>query len=527
MTTQNKVPFYKKYMVWNWIKYTLRFHEKNFAGPWAMPVLYARVWLVWRPSVVCWPFEVVLLLWFDVLSVCILFVLIFLSVLFGMTWWSSVRVVSSAFCLFCLGWPGRRLLGLWSPEFFCLFCLGWPGGHLLDWWCPQHFVCFVWDDLAVVCWNGGVLSILFVLFGMTWSSSAGMVVSSAFCLFCLGWSGGRLLGWWCPQLFVCFVWDELMVVCWSGGVLSFSFCFVFLDDLVVVCWDGVVLSFLFVLFGMTWWSSPGMVVSSVFVCFVWDDLVIVCWDGGVLSFLFGMTWWSSAEVVVSSVLRLFYSGWPGGRLLECWCPLPFLCFFLGGGGWDDLVVACWGGVLSFLFVLYWMTLWSSAWMVVSSAFCLFCLGWPVGRLLGWFASAFVFVLFGMTWWSSAGMLMSSSFCLFCMGWPRGRLLGWWCPQLFVCFVLDDLVVVCWDGGVLSFLFVLYWMTWWSSAGMVVSSAFCLFCLGWPGVRLLGWWCPQTFFFFFFLMTWWSSAGMLMSSSCCLFCFGLPGGRLLG
>ena len=57
-----------------------------------------------------------------------------------------------------------------------------------------------------------------------------------------------------------------MVVCWSGGVLSFSFCFVW-DDLVVVCWDGVVLSFLYVLFGMIWWSSPGMVVSSVFVCF--------------------------------------------------------------------------------------------------------------------------------------------------------------------------------------------------------------------------------------------------------------------
>ena len=38
----------------------------------------------------------------------------------------------------------------------------------------------------VVSWDGGVLSFLFVLFGMTWSLSAGVVVSSAFCLFCLG-----------------------------------------------------------------------------------------------------------------------------------------------------------------------------------------------------------------------------------------------------------------------------------------------------------------------------------------------------
>ena len=48
---------------------------------------------------------------------------------------------------------------------------------------------------------------------------------------------------------------------------------------------------------------------------------------------------------------------------------------------------------------------------------------------------------------------------------------------FVCFVWVDLVVVCLGGGVLSFLFVLFWMTWWSSAGMMVSSALCLFCLG--------------------------------------------------
>ena len=67
-------------------------------------------------------------------------------------------------------------------SFWFLFCLGCPGGRLLRWWCPQLFVCFVWDDLVVVCCGDGVLSFLFVLFGMTWSFSAGVVVSSAFCL---------------------------------------------------------------------------------------------------------------------------------------------------------------------------------------------------------------------------------------------------------------------------------------------------------------------------------------------------------
>ena len=182
-----------------------------------------------------------------------------------------------------------------------------------------------------------------------------------------------------------------------------------------------------------------------------------------------MIWCSSAGMVVSSAFCLFCLGWPGGRLLEWWCPQLFL------------------------FVLFGMTWWSSAGMVVSSAFffVLFCLGWPGGRLLGWWCPQ-LFVCFVcddlvVVCWDG-GVL---SFCLFCLGWPGGRLLGWWCPQFFVCFVLDDLVVVCWDDGVLSFLFVLFGITWWSSAGMVVSSVFCLFCLGWPGGRLLGW-CPPGF-----------------------------------
>ena len=59
------------------------------------------------------------------------------------------------------------------------------------------------------------------------------------------------------------------------------------------------------------------------------------------------------------------------------------------------MVVCSGGVLSFLFVLFEMTWWSSAGIVE--------------------VLSFSFVLFGMTWWSSAGLVVSSAFCLFCLG----------------------------------------------------------------------------------------------------------------
>ena len=118
------------------------------------------------------------------------------------------------------------------------------------------------------------------------------------------------------------------------------------------------------------------------------------------------------------------------------------------------MVVCWNvDVLFLLFVLYGMTSWSSAGPVVSSAFCLFCIGDLV-----------------VVCWD--GGVLSFFVCFVLDG---GRLLGWWCPQLFVGSVWDDLIVVWWGGSVLSFLFVLFGMTWWSSAGMVVSSAFCLFC----------------------------------------------------